>query len=477
MCRKDHWIKAIGFIILTIHWFNPFVWFSYYLLGQDIENACDELVLEDLDSIQRKNYANTLLECTAQRRFLLSPLAFKEESVKERIIRIINYKKPTKILIVLALILCGFTIVCFMTNPKDKYLNENQAYKKYKQLDEVINKTIMDYYDAGDYNDEYHYACETHQILALEEESVDTIVVYAMINFGKYELRDSIYYVEQTKITPTAITYNIKNNQYLLKEYWVPENKVLSDILVKEKFPNEINFNSDTYSKQLNLESLEKANEYFELDIQTIIYQINEYPRATQDALLTTMIDVYVFRPTATDDELMKKSLGINENKNISIDDFRIIYAGWNDKAFHKVGESVSHGRGMIYIINSETHHWKQEFQIVPYNPWFKKLSKIMGRKVLALNNDQFDENQNIVFSFKEGRISSEKFNPVYTDSVYFFKGASEKEIVEYVKSLPLSIDLGEYSKHQSGGYCEHSMKIGDVNLYVEREDGKFDKY
>ena len=131
----------------------------------------------------------------------------------------------------------------------------------------------------------------------------------------------------------------------------------------------------------------------------------------------------------------------------------------------------------MIYIINSETHHWKQEFQIVPYNPWFKKLSKIMGRNVLALNNDQFDENQNIVFSFKEGRISSEKFNPVYTDSVYYFKGASEKEIVEYVKSLPLSIDLGEYSKHESGGYCEHSMTIGDVNLYVEREDGKFDKY
>lgn len=477
LCRKDHWIKAIGFIILTIHWFNPFVWFSYYLLGQDIENACDELVLEDLDSIQRKNYANTLLECTAQRRFLLSPLAFKEESVKERIIRIINYKKPTKILIVLALILCGFTIVCFMTNPKVKYLNENQAYKKYKQLDEVINNTIMDYYDAGDYNDEYHYACETHHILALEEKSVDTIVVYAMINFGKYELRDSIYCVEQTQITPTAITYNIKNNQYLLKEYWVPENKVLSDILVKEKFPNEIDYNSNTFSKQLNLESLKKANEYFETDIKTILYQINEYPRATQDALLTTMIDVYVFRPTATDDELMKKSLGINENKNISIDDFRLIYAGWNDKSFHKVGESVSHGRGMIYIINSETHHWKQEFQIVPYNPWFKKLSKIMGRKVLALNNDQFDENQNIVFSFKEGRISSEKFNPVYTDSVYFFKGASEKEIVEYVKSLPLSIDLGEYSKHQSGGYCEHSMKIGDVNLYVEREDGKFDKY
>lgn len=30
--RKDHWWKPLGFLLLTIHWFNPLMWLAYVLL-------------------------------------------------------------------------------------------------------------------------------------------------------------------------------------------------------------------------------------------------------------------------------------------------------------------------------------------------------------------------------------------------------------------------------------------------------------
>ncbi len=40
--RKDHWWKALGYLLLCIHWFNPLCWMAYSLLCKDIELACDE---------------------------------------------------------------------------------------------------------------------------------------------------------------------------------------------------------------------------------------------------------------------------------------------------------------------------------------------------------------------------------------------------------------------------------------------------
>ena len=38
--RRDHLWKPLGFLLLTLHWFNPLMWISYVLLCRDIELAC-----------------------------------------------------------------------------------------------------------------------------------------------------------------------------------------------------------------------------------------------------------------------------------------------------------------------------------------------------------------------------------------------------------------------------------------------------
>jgi beta-lactamase regulating signal transducer with metallopeptidase domain len=55
--RKDHWWKPLGFVLLSIHWFNPVMWLAYILLCRDIEAACDERVIKGMDVQERKKYS------------------------------------------------------------------------------------------------------------------------------------------------------------------------------------------------------------------------------------------------------------------------------------------------------------------------------------------------------------------------------------------------------------------------------------
>ena len=95
LTRRDHWWKPLGFLILTVHWFNPLCWIAYVLLCRDIELACDEKVIRQMDLDGKKQYSTALLECNTGRRLVtICPLAFGEVGVKERVKNVLNYKKP-----------------------------------------------------------------------------------------------------------------------------------------------------------------------------------------------------------------------------------------------------------------------------------------------------------------------------------------------------------------------------------------------
>ena len=123
ICRKDHWWKPLGFLLLMIHWFNPLMWLAYVLLCRDIELACDEKVIKELGNEQRGDYTQALVACSVNRRMLAAcPLAFGEVSVKERVKSVMNYKKPAFWVIIISVIVCVGIAVCFLTNPKqDSY--------------------------------------------------------------------------------------------------------------------------------------------------------------------------------------------------------------------------------------------------------------------------------------------------------------------------------------------------------------------
>ena len=121
--RRDHWWKPLGFLLLTIHWFNPVMWLAYVLLCRDIELACDESVIRELGHEQRADYTEALVSCSIHRRRIAAcPLAFGEVGVKERVKSVMNYRKPAFWVIVLSILACAAVAVCFLTDPKqDSY--------------------------------------------------------------------------------------------------------------------------------------------------------------------------------------------------------------------------------------------------------------------------------------------------------------------------------------------------------------------
>jgi len=134
ICRKDHWWKPLGFLLLAFHWFHPLMWLAYALLCRDIELACDEKVIRSLSHDARADYTQALLHCSVNRKMIAAcPLAFGEVGVKNRVKSVLSYKKPAFWLIVLAVVGCIVLAICFLTDPPVKDRGEELKEKIFAQ--------------------------------------------------------------------------------------------------------------------------------------------------------------------------------------------------------------------------------------------------------------------------------------------------------------------------------------------------------
>ncbi len=120
MDRYDNWFKLAGFLCVGLHWFNPLVWLGYHLLCRDIEMACDEAVVRHMDLQRRKGYSAALVSCSTERKFGACPVAFGEVNVKQRVLSVLNYRKPGFWISLACVAVIIFTAVCFMTTPADQ---------------------------------------------------------------------------------------------------------------------------------------------------------------------------------------------------------------------------------------------------------------------------------------------------------------------------------------------------------------------
>ncbi len=68
--RKDHIVKFLAFLITCIHWFNPLVWMSFYLMGEDMELACDEAVIGQMGYQIKKDYSTSLISLSIGRKII-----------------------------------------------------------------------------------------------------------------------------------------------------------------------------------------------------------------------------------------------------------------------------------------------------------------------------------------------------------------------------------------------------------------------
>ncbi len=211
--RKDHWWKPIGFLLLSIHWFNPVLWLSYILLCRDIEAACDEKVIKHMDKDEMRTYSTALLHCSVHRRRIAAcPLAFGEIGVKERIKHVMNYKKPAFWIILLTVIASVVVSAVLLTNPAGN--NQERLMGASYGIDRVL-------YDATGpkYTDTYSRFCITGDLH-----------LYAQIN------REESWSFGE-KMEPYPITAEMLKKYASQKESWKTDFKIqeITDAYVLRK--------------------------------------------------------------------------------------------------------------------------------------------------------------------------------------------------------------------------------------------------
>lgn len=216
--RRDHWWKPLGFLILTVYWFNPLIWVAYILLCRDIELACDERVIKAMGEESKKSYSEALLSCSVPRRMIAAcPVAFGEVGVKGRIKNVLSYKKPAFWIIIAAVVISIVAAACFMTNPANTEIGGKvyEASKYYhssvvdgrKLAEQNIRYSISD--DLMMARIDGGYINEVGVLSPLEEkenELVDMVMYelpfyYRIIGFDTVYMHEFTHDAEQGVIT------------------------------------------------------------------------------------------------------------------------------------------------------------------------------------------------------------------------------------------------------------------------------------
>lgn len=254
--RRDHWFKPLGFLILSVYWFNPVLWVAYILLCRDIELACDERVIKEMGTEIKKAYSDALINCAAPRRYVTAcPLAFGEVGVKTRIKSVLSYKKPAFWVIAVALILCVVLAVGFLTNPRTTVDDE---------LSVLIDCQIAEH-NQSSYS-EGHACCVSWEVLGIEKTGNET-TVYMWALYEEYSMgSDGKLRNETGSHIPTAVTAKKVDGAYQLVEYWIPRDGTYWANDIMGKFPPRLwreATDSQRYIAKQKAECEKMAREYF----------------------------------------------------------------------------------------------------------------------------------------------------------------------------------------------------------------------
>ena len=149
--RRDNFIKLFAYLILSLHWFNPFVWAAFILMSLDMEMSCDENVLKKSDGKNIKDYSMSILSLATERYTInIYPLAFGEGDTKRRIKNVLNYRKHSKIKIAVTLIMVAALTVGFAFN-KISAENSSQV-NDFKLVVEFIQR--LHFFTDGDISED-----------------------------------------------------------------------------------------------------------------------------------------------------------------------------------------------------------------------------------------------------------------------------------------------------------------------------------
>lgn len=224
--------SAIATVVLCLNWFNPIIWFCFFMFKRDLEVYCDERTLKHTEN--KQNYAMLLLKTATARkeRFVLGTTSLQsgKADVKRRIRYMANYKKLKTAGAVLAFMLVSMLLMGCLTNAGafdeknttienpangckmdivlnksfagDDYLTGNGTFFQFntdKPIKEIANQIISDNLELGilyqddkqalflsDNRESFPYILLTKKISDKSGKDVENVVFLEAIGTNQY---------------------------------------------------------------------------------------------------------------------------------------------------------------------------------------------------------------------------------------------------------------------------------------------------
>ncbi|MBY2024983.1 M56 family metallopeptidase, partial [Clostridioides difficile] len=123
---RDLYLKYVILFLKTVYWFNPFIYIMDKHIDLDCELYCDERVLKNRNSDEKKDYALTILNAmrkgsNTSNKFIAG--LHKQSDIKKRVMNMFNEKYKNGIL--MALTLCLLSSITFLKVNSTSIVNLN----------------------------------------------------------------------------------------------------------------------------------------------------------------------------------------------------------------------------------------------------------------------------------------------------------------------------------------------------------------
>lgn len=155
----DLLIIWLATLVLCLNWFNPLMWYAFFVFRRDVEVYCDSRALRFVES--KKEYAGLLLKTALRKnRFVLGTTALQngEKEVERRIKYMAYFKKPKVLwsiilafvaVVISALCLTNSFANCEMSNKRKAEFKDRLVGSVMAQLGYADDERVVFYYLDG----------------------------------------------------------------------------------------------------------------------------------------------------------------------------------------------------------------------------------------------------------------------------------------------------------------------------------------
>lgn len=173
----DQLWNILTLAVCAVNWYDPVVWVCRYMYLADAEKLCDMSVLGIIGNENRREYANSLLSCAAEKRHSVMLVSgFGESGIKSRIKNIMSMKKVRAVTVIAVLAAILVSAVIFGTG-KNISLTTKYDESKVSDVGDLryfaqtleddegeVGKLVVRVYDRGVYYVDISFESEKYTL-------------------------------------------------------------------------------------------------------------------------------------------------------------------------------------------------------------------------------------------------------------------------------------------------------------------------